>query len=487
MHRSGIELINLYWEEVWNNGNLELIREICASSIVRHDANEVTSLTHDQQIARVAAQRTRLPFFTHEVLVADEHHVCSVWNMTIREGGERELCGIEVFRVEEGRLSHCWNSGYIPGLWGRDGAEREAREPAILPSLSSIDTDWIQDILTSVDKSTPRVGVLQSVDRIGNGTLSETARVVLHYNADPENYPTTLFCKFNRSTPEIDAANKRVGFYEREINTYSFLRDHPDISAPKVYFAATNPDTGATNIVLEDLSTRTTPGDQVRGASVEEADAVVRALSHLHAKFLGTEPSDWLFDRQPRAAMFHDSYRIGAAALKEFLGSAVDACDYELIDRFEQLYLDWVNLPVGTKTVLHGDPRVDNILFEAGPSGIKAWLIDWGMTGVGSPQFDLAYFLTGSVPVDMRRQHDRRWIAEHAAELAKASPAYDLASAEMMFRAQAVAQLAATVPAARTVERSARGVELLTTLVQRNCAAVRDWDAFGAIRSLSTM
>jgi len=29
MHRSGIELINLYWEEVWNNGNLELIREIC--------------------------------------------------------------------------------------------------------------------------------------------------------------------------------------------------------------------------------------------------------------------------------------------------------------------------------------------------------------------------------------------------------------------------------------------------------------------------
>ncbi len=185
--------------------------------------------------------------------------------------------------------------------------------------------------------------------------------------------------------------------------------------------------------------------------------------------------------------MFHDSYRIGAAALKEFLGSAVDACDYELIDRFEQLYLDWVNLPVGTKTVLHGDPRVDNILFEAGPSGIKAWLIDWGMTGVGSPQFDLAYFLTGSVPVDMRRQHDRRWIAEHAAELAKASPAYDLASAEMMFRAQAVAQLAATVPAARTVERSARGVELLTTLVQRNCAAVRDWDAFGAIRSLSTM
>jgi predicted secreted protein len=99
----------------------------------------------------------------------------------------------------------------------------------------------------------------------------------------------------------------------------------------------------------------------------------------------------------------------------------------------------------------------------------------------------LAYFLTGSVPVDMRRQHDRRWIAEHAAELAKASPAYDLASAEMMFRAQAVAQLAATVPAARTVERSARGVELLTTLVQRNCAAVRDWDAFGAIRSLSTM
>ena len=29
--RSPRELIDLYWEEVWNKGNIELIREICGS------------------------------------------------------------------------------------------------------------------------------------------------------------------------------------------------------------------------------------------------------------------------------------------------------------------------------------------------------------------------------------------------------------------------------------------------------------------------
>lgn len=84
-HRSPRELIELYWDEVWNNRRAELIREICADPIVRHDPGSVTALSVEDQIARVRQQSEKLePYFTHEVLLANDTYVTSVWNMHTR-------------------------------------------------------------------------------------------------------------------------------------------------------------------------------------------------------------------------------------------------------------------------------------------------------------------------------------------------------------------------------------------------------------------
>ena len=144
--KTPIELIDLYWNEVWNNGDVELIREICADPMIRHDAGSVTALSHEEQIKRVSQSRARLPLFTHEVVLADDDHVCSVWNMTVRSGGTRELCGIVVFRVEDGRLSHAWNSSYVPGFWGRAGdasVPEDLPPPDLLTSSTQVDRDWV--------------------------------------------------------------------------------------------------------------------------------------------------------------------------------------------------------------------------------------------------------------------------------------------------------------------------------------------------------
>ncbi len=37
-----------YWEEVNNQGQLELIRELCADPITRHDPGKITQLSHDE-------------------------------------------------------------------------------------------------------------------------------------------------------------------------------------------------------------------------------------------------------------------------------------------------------------------------------------------------------------------------------------------------------------------------------------------------------
>ncbi|HEX7741170.1 MAG TPA: hypothetical protein VF442_01855 [Sphingobium sp.] len=117
--RSPREIIELYWEEVWNKGNVELIREICASPMTRCEAGKVTMLTHDEQVARVQGTLAIKPHFTHEVLVSDDTHVSSVWNMTSESEKYPQMCGIETFRAENGRFTACWNPPYGFSLWGK--------------------------------------------------------------------------------------------------------------------------------------------------------------------------------------------------------------------------------------------------------------------------------------------------------------------------------------------------------------------------------
>lgn len=127
----------MYWDRVYNELEVELIREICADPMVRHDAESVTSLSHDEQIERVLRNRKMRPYFTHHVLHADDRFVTSVWNMVSRDGKNLELCGIEVFRAENGRLTDCWNSTYMKGHGARPGEEFDASELTPPPLVDS--------------------------------------------------------------------------------------------------------------------------------------------------------------------------------------------------------------------------------------------------------------------------------------------------------------------------------------------------------------
>lgn len=109
----------LYTEEVWNKGNAELIREICADPMVRHEAGKRLELSHDQQVERVnKTVAANSPRFTNQFIVADEDHVVLVWNMDTTSEKVPQMSGIEVFRVRDGRIAECWNHPHTFGHWG---------------------------------------------------------------------------------------------------------------------------------------------------------------------------------------------------------------------------------------------------------------------------------------------------------------------------------------------------------------------------------
>jgi hypothetical protein len=113
-------LLERYWDEVNNEGRVELIREICADPIVRHDPKgETTKRSHDEQIARVRFGLDEMGVHIERVIThATDEWVTSVWNMKMTKKDDLAMCGIEVFQVEDGRLAHCWNAPYGEGNWG---------------------------------------------------------------------------------------------------------------------------------------------------------------------------------------------------------------------------------------------------------------------------------------------------------------------------------------------------------------------------------
>ena len=113
-------LLERYWEEASNQRNYELIRELGADPIIRHDPDgQRTALSHDEQIARVKMGAEDFGVvIERKITHADDSYVTSIWEMTSEKEESMNLCGIEVFKVVDGRLAECWNAPYGKGRWG---------------------------------------------------------------------------------------------------------------------------------------------------------------------------------------------------------------------------------------------------------------------------------------------------------------------------------------------------------------------------------
>ncbi len=479
-HRTPRELIEIYWERVYNAGEVELIREVCADPIIRHDPNCVTPLSHEEQITRVKRSVATQPLFTHRVLHADDRFVTSVWNMVSRDGRNLRLCGIEVFEAEQGRFTRCWNSEYAKGFWGEDG---EDFDPAALPppelvsSGKAISADWLQRALAAGGVVAPqRLALEPEITPIGHGTTSETVRLRASYNSGTITAPTSAICKIGRPLP---AALGSTSPFERERQAYALFGQDPGFRIPQVYFNATDA-TGLCNLLLEDLSTTARPGDQITGCSLADAETVVRELARFHLTWwekpeLGQQ--EWM----SRPLQLLPAYAKGAEVIAEWLADRIPAEAITVMQDFGALAERWINQPAARRTLIHGDPRVDNILFEQTRDGPRACLIDWQSLRLGDPQYDVAYFLSGSISPADRRSGERDLLAEYVRIIAEVDPAYTLDLALESYRANIVSGLWLTVIAAAYIERTRHNADLLTALLTRNASAVSDWDSLGAI------
>jgi hypothetical protein len=156
--------------------------------------------------------------------------------------------------------------------------------------------EWLTAVLReegAVESS--RVTSIQSAAVGQLGFFGQIPRLQISYDKPEPGAPRSLVARFSATHPEARAVAHSMGFYEREIGFYRELASDCPVRTPRCYFGEVEMDSGASLLLLEDLSWMHNLNSA--GGSVEESELVIREVAKLHAAWWGDARLDqipWL-------------------------------------------------------------------------------------------------------------------------------------------------------------------------------------------------
>jgi hypothetical protein len=317
--------------------------------------------------------------------------------------------------------------------------------------------------------------------RIGTGQMSECYRVELSY-ADGDDGPNSVVLKVAATDPVSRQTGHALGLYEREVRFYTDIAPGVDGPIAPCHHAAFNTETGAFHLLLGDAGPAVV-GDEIRGATVEQAMLALSELGRVHAPLLGDTAmanADWLNRESPMNqavigqlyAGFFDRYRDRIAPEHR------EVCE-RLVASFDA-YVASESAPQRAHGLVHGDYRLDNMLFGEPGADRPLTVVDWQTVAWGPAMTDVAYFLGCALPDELRRdRYDVLLRAYHDALGANALISLD--DVRDGVRRQSFFGVMMAIVSSMLVERTDRGDDMFMVMLERHCQHVLDTDALAVL------
>jgi hypothetical protein len=337
---------------------------------------------------------------------------------------------------------------------------------AVLRGPEELSAEWLAHAL-----GTGPVASFE-VTAIGTGQMSESRRVRIEYAEGGG--PLSVVLKTASADENSRAAGVGLGVYEREVRFYRELA--PRIGGPLAdcHLAAIDAEQGWFTLLLEDVAPAS-QGDQIAGCTVEDARLAVRELARLHAPVLGDPQlgaTPWL---NQEGVLSQAMLAQLLPAFLERYGDRVSAAHREVCERFVASLDGWSARREPPLGLVHGDYRLDNMLFGTGEGAPPFVAVDWQTVGWGPVMTDLAYFLGGSLQTEDRRRHEQELVREYHQTLGELGvPGFGWEECWSGYRRQAFLGILMTVAPAMLVERTDRGDQMFLTTLARYSEQILD-------------
>ena len=308
---------------------------------------------------------------------------------------------------------------------------------------SEFTADWFTDLFQE-QYGAAVLDVSREVIGTGVGFVGEIHRCFLSWDATRGDLPASVIVKVPSKLPLNRSLGEGLQLYEREVIAYEKLASNMGLPMPNVLYSAMdddptpwldsvitflfsrlplsgvswltvkflelaskNPKLRRYVLVLEDIADARPPS-QVEGGSLDDALISLATLAKFHAHHWMNEESIavsdriWALNRLPKVSQA--SY---ARNREEFIGRFGELVGDEKMrviddtqDRLEDLLAPLAQDPW---TLLHGDYRLDNIMFR--PNG-EIVVIDYQLLSKGRPGWDVAYFITTALSADYKSEEE---------------------------------------------------------------------------------
>jgi len=319
---------------------------------------------------------------------------------------------------------------------------------------------------------------------IGTGQTGATYRLTARYTTDPGALPQTFVIKL---PAQDDTVRDRVVIgYRSECAFYSSVVDRVQVPTPQCYYCEISENAMNFALLLADQAPAV-QGDQLAGCGEQEARLAVAALAGLHAPSW-CDPV-WLdfpsiaFGRPDDAGAsgMGEVARMSADITLAKLGDRMSAEDRETFRTAMGLVEPWLLAEYDRFALLHGDYRLDNMLFD--PDRTRVSVVDWQTLGVGLPARDLAYFTATSLNSQLRARIEHDLVTDyHQALLGCGVTHYDR---ETCWRDYRLGVLQAPLISALGFAFAAateRGDDMVLAMLSRGCQAIRELGTLELLR-----
>jgi len=350
---------------------------------------------------------------------------------------------------------------------------RRRRTPTERPHIpqrsEELTAAWFTEVLTTgatvIDVRREEIGV-------DVGFMGEVHRCHLAWDlsgradAEPADLPRSVVVKVPTQVPENFAAGDALRSYEREIVVYQTLRKSLGLPMPGYFYGAMDPDpapwvqqavlflfdhlpVGGINwvisqflklsgkskrryvLVIEDISDARPPTQQ-HGGSLDDARRSLEVLARFHAaNWMRADVSEiypyiWSVDTVPRVGQA--SYVRNRDEFVERIGPVLGQGMLARLDDIQERIPELCNsLAAEPWTLLHGDYRLDNVLFR--PDG-EVVVLDFQALGRGRPAVDVAYFITTALTAEHLDEEQRLLRTYHDALVAAGVSTYSFEQLE---------------------------------------------------------
>jgi len=312
---------------------------------------------------------------------------------------------------------------------------------------------------------------------IGTGQTGATYRIAATYASDRPNLPETFVIKL---PAQDDTVRDRVTLgYRSEVAFYARVAQHTAVPTPECFYCDITDDGGDFALLLADMAPAV-QGNQLAGCTPQEARLAVTALAGLHGPSW-CDPA-WLDltgvampkpGDEPGAKGLGDVARISAEITLDKLGTQVSPADRETLTAAMSLVTPWLLAEPGRYSLMHGDYRLDNMLFD--PAVSRVTIVDWQTMGIGLPARDLSYFAATSLVPETRAAIEGQLVDDYHRALSTYGIAdYDR---DMCWRDYRMGMLQAPLITSLGFAFAAsteRGDEMVAVMLRRGCQAIRD-------------